>query len=70
MGERTPLRERIREAGGLYNWANSRLIRYAGPPSVGKLTDYTPPPCDGCRRPKAEHVEGADGSLACPSAGG
>ena len=33
--QRPPLRERIRAAGGFYRWWNSRLIRYAGPASVG-----------------------------------
>ncbi|MDJ1115187.1 hypothetical protein [Microbacterium dauci] len=32
---RPPLRERVRAAGGWYSYWNSRLIRYAGPASVG-----------------------------------
>lgn len=66
MAERKRFRERIRESGGLYHWVNSRLIRYAGPPSVGSLRDYTPPPCENCGRPKDEHVRDADGAYHCP----
>lgn len=67
MADKRTLREQIREAGGFYNWANTTLIRFAGPPSVGKLTDYTPPPCDRCHRQKSEHIENPDGSLSCPT---
>lgn len=66
MANKKPLRERIREAGGLYQWANSRLIRYAGPPAVGQLDDHTPPPCEGCGHPKSEHTTATDGALLCP----
>ncbi|MFD5225792.1 hypothetical protein ACFWHT_09260 [Microbacterium sp. NPDC058342] len=41
--ERVPLRTRIREAGGLYAWFNSRLIRLAGPASVGPYESTLPP---------------------------
>ncbi|MGO1770070.1 MAG: hypothetical protein ACTHZX_08955 [Microbacterium sp.] len=67
MAERKSFRARVREAGGLYQWANSRLIRYAGPPAVGSLRDYTPPPCENCGRQKDEHVRGEDGALQCPA---
>lgn len=38
-----PLRQRIREAGGLYAWINTSLIRVAGPASVGPY-ETTPEP--------------------------
>lgn len=61
--DRPPLRVRIREAGGLYAWFNSRLIRIAGPASVGPY-ERTPPPsaaeraeraCPLCGRPMNLH---------------
>ncbi len=60
---RPPLRTRIREAGGLYAWFNSRLIRYAGPASVGPY-EKTPPltaeerserACPLCGKPMNQH---------------
>jgi len=68
MTQKKPLRDRIREAGGLYLFLNSRLIRFAGPAQVGGGPRELPVhPCGHCGRPKHEHVEGADGSLRCPS---
>ncbi|UWF76738.1 MULTISPECIES: hypothetical protein [Microbacterium] len=61
--ERTSLRTRVREAGGWYAWFNSRLIRYAGPASVGPY-EKTPPPtpeeraergCPLCGAPMNRH---------------
>ncbi|WP_420847429.1 hypothetical protein [Microbacterium azadirachtae] len=46
--EHTPLRQRIRDAGGLYAWINTNLIRFAGPASVGPY-EATPPPSDAER---------------------
>ena len=61
--DRPPLRTRIREAGGLYAWVNSNLIRLAGPAAVGPY-EKTPPPsateratraCPLCGAPMTEH---------------
>lgn len=41
--DRPPLRTRIRNAGGFYAWFNSRLIRFAGPASVGPYESEPPP---------------------------
>nr|WP_314842615.1 hypothetical protein [uncultured Microbacterium sp.] len=41
--DRPSLRSRISEAGGLYSWINTNLIRLAGPASVGPY-EKTPPP--------------------------
>lgn len=60
---RATLRSRIREAGGLYAWVNTNLIRFAGPASVGPY-EKTPPPtpaeraeraCPLCGAPMTEH---------------
>ncbi len=60
---RPPLRTRIREAGGLYAWVNTNLVRLAGPASVGPY-EKTPPPtpaeraeraCPLCGAPMTEH---------------
>ncbi len=62
-GDRPPLRSRIREAGGLYAWINTNLIRFAGPASVGPY-EKTPPPsaaeraeraCPLCGAPMTQH---------------
>ncbi|OZB89866.1 MAG: hypothetical protein B7X41_00535, partial [Microbacterium sp. 14-71-5] len=50
--ERPPLRQRIREAGGLYAWFNTNLIRFAGPASVGPY-ETTPPPSAAERAQRA-----------------
>jgi hypothetical protein len=61
--DRPPLRTRIREAGGLYAWVNTNLIRFAGPASVGPY-EKTPPPsaseraeraCPLCGAPMTQH---------------
>lgn len=41
--DRRPLRERVREAGGWYTFLNNKLIRFAGPASVGPY-DTEPEP--------------------------
>ncbi|MFC9984241.1 hypothetical protein ACFU0W_00650 [Microbacterium keratanolyticum] len=73
-----PLRDRIREAGGLYNWLNRTLIRWAGPASVGPY-EATPPPsaseraqraCPLCGHPMTEHMIDRSGPkplMHCPS---
>ena len=75
--ERAPLRTRIREAGGLYAWFNTNLIRLAGPASVGPY-EPTPPPsaaerarraCPLCGAPMTEHEidrSGAKPLMHCP----
>ncbi|MGO1235533.1 MAG: hypothetical protein ACTH32_10840 [Microbacterium gubbeenense] len=68
MTQNKTLRERIREAGGLYSYVNSRLIKIAGPAQVGGGPKELPVhPCGYCGRPKDEHIERDDGSLRCPS---
>jgi len=53
-------RERVRAAGGLYAWANMKLIRAAGPAAVGPY-DTTPEPkrterpCPLCNAPMSQH---------------
>lgn len=49
---RASLRDRIREAGGLYTWINRTLIRWAGPASVGPY-EATPPPSAAERAQRA-----------------
>ena len=55
---RPPLRTRIREAGGLYAWFYTNLIRFAGPASVGPY-EATPPPSDAERAQRACPLCGA-----------
>ena len=58
-----PLRTRIREAGGLYAWFNTNLIRIAGPASVGTYEPTLPPSaeerakrgCPLCGEPMNQH---------------
>ena len=57
-----PLRQRIRDAGGFYLWANTTLIRIAGQAQIGVGTQ---PRCRSCGALKQEHVLVHDG-LACP----
>ncbi|MFE6733264.1 hypothetical protein [Microbacterium sp. NPDC057650] len=61
--DHVPLRTRIKEAGGLYAWFNGRLIKLAGPASVGPY-EPTPPPsaaeraergCPLCGAPMNQH---------------
>lgn len=74
MTRRPGLRARIREAGGLYAWANSRLVRYAGPASVGPYDtepepDRTVRPCPLCGAPMADHTFDRSGErpfMHCP----
>lgn len=56
--ERPPLRTRIREAGGLYAWVNTNLIRFAGPASVGPY-EKTPAPTAAERAERACPLCGA-----------
>lgn len=58
------LRARIREAGGLYAWFNTNLIRFAGPASVGPYESTLPPSaeeraeraCPLCGKPMNQHT--------------
>jgi hypothetical protein len=69
-----PLRERVREAGGWYQYLNSRLIRLAGPASVGPY-ETTPEPvrteraCPLCGSPMSAHTFDRSGPkplMFCP----
>ena len=58
--DRPPLRQRVRAAGGWYRYLNSRLIRLAGPASVGPYETTPEPPraeraCPLCRQPMSQH---------------
>jgi len=70
MAETKPLRDRIREAGGLYHWANATLIRLAGPPHVSPNLprNRDGDPCAHCGAPRSAHQPGPDGELRCPPA--
>ncbi|NYE20251.1 hypothetical protein BJ991_002279 [Microbacterium immunditiarum] len=69
-----PLRERVREAGGWYAWINSRLIRVAGPASVGPYDttpepSHTHSPCPLCGALMAQHTfdrSGPKPRMHCP----
>lgn len=60
---RPSLRERIRDAGGLYAWFNTNLIKLAGPASVGPYEPTLPPSaqeraeraCPLCGKPMNQH---------------
>lgn len=71
---RRPLRDRVREAGGWYAYLNSRLIKLAGPASVGPY-DSEPEPvrteraCPLCARPMSQHTFDRSGPkplMTCP----
>ncbi|WP_173024206.1 hypothetical protein [Microbacterium oryzae] len=61
--DRKPLRTRIREAGGFYQWFNTTLIGLAGPAQVGEGRGT---PCHRCGAFKAEHRL-VEGELHCPT---
>lgn len=72
--ERPPLRDRVREAGGWYTYLNTKLIRFAGPASVGPY-DTDPEPvrteraCPLCQHPMSEHTFDRSGPkplMHCP----
>lgn len=72
--DRPRLRERVKAAGGWYAFLNSRLIRYAGPPSVGPY-DTDPEPvrteraCPLCGHPMSAHTFDRSGPkplMHCP----
>lgn len=71
---RPPLRERVRASGGWYAYLNSRLIRLAGPASVGPY-DTEPEPvrteraCPLCGHPMTAHTFDRSGPkplMRCP----
>ncbi len=71
---RPSLRTRVREAGGWYAYVNARLIRAAGPASVGPY-DTEPEPvrteraCPLCGHPMSAHTVDRSGPkplLHCP----
>ncbi|WP_040164546.1 hypothetical protein [Microbacterium gorillae] len=60
MSDKPRLRDRIREAGGLYAYVNDTIIKYAGPPTVGPYETEPPAqpataPCPLCGHPMSEH---------------
>jgi hypothetical protein len=71
---RPPLRTRVRDAGGWYSWVNSRLIRLAGPASVGPYETTPEPvrterPCPLCGAPMSSHTFDRSGPkplMHCP----
>lgn len=74
MSEKAPFRTRVREAGGLYAYFNSRLIKLAGPASVGpyETTPLAPSArkaCPLCNHPMDEHEfdrSGPKPMMYCP----
>jgi len=75
---RVPLRQQIRQGGGLYAWLNTTLIKWAGPAAVGPY-ETTPPlsaaeraqrACPLCGLAMTEHTIDRSGSkplMHCPS---
>ncbi|MDX2375251.1 hypothetical protein M4I32_00335 [Microbacterium sp. LRZ72] len=74
MTQSIPLRERIRQGGGLYQWINASLIRVAGPAAVGPYDDPASAPdrpreCPVCHAAMDAHVIDRTGPktlLTCP----
>lgn len=74
--DRPPLRDRVRAAGGWYTYLNNRLIRFAGPASVGPYdTETNPEPvrteraCPLCHQPMSVHTFDRSGPkplMHCP----
>lgn len=72
--DHTPLRVRVREAGGWYAWFNSRLITIAGPASVGPYESTPEPvrterPCPLCGIAMSQHTFDRSGPkplMHCP----
>lgn len=75
--DRMPLRQRVREAGGWYAWANANLIRLAGPAAVGPYETAPPPSseerseraCPLCGNPMSAHTFDRSGPkplMHCP----
>lgn len=75
--DRRPLRERVREAGGWYQYWNTRLIRLAGPAAVGPYETAPPPSpaeraeraCPLCGAPITQHTFDRSGPkplMHCP----
>lgn len=69
-----PLRERVAEAGGWFEFLYSRLVRYAGPAQVGPYDTVPEPerterPCPLCNQPMSAHtIDRSHGKpmLHCP----
>ncbi|MGP3534955.1 hypothetical protein ACTU3I_09195 [Microbacterium sp. RD1] len=69
-----PLRDRVRAAGGWYAYLNARLIRVAGPASVGPYETTPEPsradrPCPLCGAAMSEHTFDRSGPkplMHCP----
>ncbi|AZS36613.1 hypothetical protein CVS47_01220 [Microbacterium lemovicicum] len=71
---RPRLRERVRAAGGWYLWLNTKLVRAAGPASVGPYETTPEPvrterPCPLCGAPMSAHTFDRSGPkplMHCP----
>ena len=72
--EHKHFRERVRDAGGWYTWINAKLIRAAGPASVGPYETTPEPvrtgrPCPLCGAPMSQHTfdrTGVKPIMYCP----
>lgn len=72
--DRPPLRQRVSDAGGWYQYVNARLIRAAGPASVGPYETTPEPsraerPCPLCKAPMSAHTFDRSGPkplMHCP----
>ncbi|WP_082013792.1 hypothetical protein [Microbacterium hominis] len=72
--ERPPLRQRVRDAGGWYTYLNTRLIRLAGPASVGPYESEPEPAraeraCPLCGHAMSQHTFDRSGPkplMHCP----
>jgi hypothetical protein len=73
-GDRLPLRERVRRAGGWYAFLNERLVRAAGPAAVGPYDTEPEPvrterPCPLCGQAMSAHEFDRSGPkplMRCP----
>ncbi len=74
--QKKPLRQRIAEAGGLYMWVNTNIVRIAGPAAVGPYDTEPEPnrterPCPLCGAPVSQHTFDRSGPkplMHCPRA--
>ena len=72
--DRPPLRQRVRDAGGWYTYLNRRLIRLAGPASVGPYESEPEPAradraCPLCGHAMSQHTFDRSGPkplMHCP----
>ncbi|RKS89401.1 hypothetical protein DEU37_1715 [Microbacterium sp. AG790] len=72
--DQPPLRQRVRDAGGWYTYLNTRLIRLAGPASVGPYESEPEPAradraCPLCGHAMSQHTFDRSGPkplMHCP----